>query len=161
MTVPEISLEFLNELDVAGRPTYLLSVDAETKVDDALKAYLDAGQKLGVNKGSLVSMRKHWYFMEKRKPVPILFAYLGRRNNRFIHAVTDLTPLTGFLCVYPKPGVDKLKLLKVLNHSLSIQELSRIGKSYGDGAVKVEPGGLRKMIIPLPALLESGLLEKS
>ena len=102
-------------------------------------------------------MRKKWFFMEKRKPVPILFAYLGRRNNRFIDAQTELTPLTGFLCVYPKTGVDKQKLISALNHPLSIQELSRIGKSYGGGAVKVEPGGLRKMIIPEEALKESEL----
>jgi hypothetical protein len=159
-SVPQITLEFLNQLDSAGRPTYLLSVDSETPIEGALKSYLDTGEELGINKGALVSMRKKWYFMEKRIPVPILFAYLGRRNNRFIDAQTEITPLTGFLCVYPKQGVDKKKLLKALNHPSSIQELSRIGKSYGDGAVKVEPGGLRKMIIPLDALVASGLVKK-
>jgi hypothetical protein len=157
-TVQQISLEFLNLLDAAGRPTYLLSVDAETVIDDALKNYLEEGEKLRINQGALVSMRRQWFFMEKRKPVPILFAYLGRRNNRFIESLTDLTPLTGFLCVYPNPGVDKHKLLKALNHPSSIQELSRIGKSYGDGAVKVEPGGLRKMVIPLDALTDAGFI---
>lgn len=154
-----VTLDFLNQLDSSGRPTYLLSVDQDTEINGALKAYLDIGEDLGVNNGALVSMRKNWYYMEKRKPVPILFAYLGRRNNRFIDAQTDLTPLTGFLCVYPKPGIDKQKLLRALNHPSSIQELSRIGKSYGDGAVKVEPGGLRKMILPLDALMESDLVK--
>ena len=157
-TETRITLEFLNALDSAGRPTYLLSIDQETVIEGALEKYLRSGVEEGVHNGALVSARKHWYFMEKRIPVPILFAYLGRRNNRFIDAQTQITPLTGFLCVYPKPGVDKQKLLKALNHPLSIKELSRIGKSYGDGAVKVEPGGLRKMILPLPALRESGLL---
>ena len=152
---PIITLDFLNHLDSLGRPTYLLSLDQNSKVDESLQRYLESGEREGVNKGSLVSMRKKWFFMEKRKPVPILFAYLGRRNNRFIDAQTELTPLTGFLCVYPKTGVDKQKLISALNHPLSIQELSRIGKSYGGGAVKVEPGGLRKMIIPEEALKAS------
>lgn len=156
-TQTQINLEFLDDLDKAGRPTYLLSIDEQTVQSRALKSYLAFGVEQGVNKGALVSLRKHWFYMEKRKPVPILFAYLGRRNNRFIDAKTEITPLTGFLCVYPKPGVDKQKLLKALNHPSSIAELSRIGKSYGDGAVKVEPGGLRKMIITLEALKESGL----
>ena len=160
-TTSTISLEFLNQLDASGRPTYLLSVDQDTEIKGALKKYLELGVNQQINMGALVSTRKNWYFMEKRRPVPILFAYLGRRNNRFIDAQTDITPLTGFLCVYPRPEVDKQKLLKALNHPSSIQELSRIGKSYGDGAVKVEPGGLRKMVIPLEALTESGLIKST
>lgn len=152
-----ITAEFLDELDAQGRPTYLLSLDKDSRIDEALQRYLDYGEEQGVHKGSLVSLRKKWYYMEKRKPVPILFAYLGRRNNRFIDARTEITPLTGFLCVYPKEGLDKEKIISALNHPSSIQELSRIGKSYGDGAVKVEPGGLRRMIIPLEALESSNL----
>ncbi len=154
---PTISQHLLDELDANGRPTYLLSIDESMHIDEHLEKYLSAGISQGVDKGALVSMRKKWFYMEKRKPVPILFAYLGRRSNRFIEAKTDITPLTGFLCVYPKPGVDHKKLLQALNHPSSIRELARIGKSYGDGAIKVEPGGLRKMIIPKEALVESGL----
>jgi adenine-specific DNA-methyltransferase len=146
-------------LDELGRPTYLLSVDQGTKVEGRLEQYLEFGVSQGIHRGSLVSMRRKWYFMEKRRPVPIVFAYLGRRKNRFIDVQTEITPLTGFLCVYPNQGVDKQLLLKALNHSASIDELSRIGKSYGDGAVKVEPGGLRRMIIPKVALEESGLVQ--
>ena len=154
---PTITQHLLDVLDANGRPTYLLSIDETTDIDKHLEEYLSSGIRQGVDNGALVSMRKRWFFMEKRKPVPILFAYLGRRSNRFIEAKTDITPLTGFLCVYPKPGVDHKKLLKALNHPSSIKELARIGKSYGDGAIKVEPGGLRKMIIPKEALVESGL----
>ncbi len=160
-TEPVITSEFLERLDRAGRPTYLLTIDETTEIEPALQEYLTQGAASGVNTGALVSMRRKWYLMEKRIPVPILFAYLGRRNNRFIETVCDVTPLTGFLCVYPKPGVNKNALLQALNHPSSIKELSRIGKSYGDGAVKVEPGGLRKMIIPKEALIESGLQRAS
>lgn len=158
-SAPVITLDFLNELDAVGRPTYLLSLDEDTELDGTLEKYLETGVAQGIHEGSLVSMRKKWYFMEKRTAVPIVFAYLGRRKNRFIDVQTELTPLTGFLCVYPNEGVDKQRLLQALNHPASIAELGRVGKSYGDGAVKVEPGGLRKMIIPKIALDESGLSE--
>lgn len=152
-----ITSEFLDDLDRRGRPTYLLSLDKDSQIDDHLQAYLKFGETSGHHQGALVSQRKHWYYMEKRLPVPILFAYLGRRNNRFIETRTDITPLTGFLCVYPKPGVNKTKLLEALNHPDSIKELARVGKSYGDGAIKVEPGGLRKMVIPRSALEKADL----
>lgn len=38
--------------------------------------------------------------MEQREVPPILFAYLGRRNTRFILNEAGILPLTGFLCVY-------------------------------------------------------------
>lgn len=153
----ELTSEDLDELDRNGRPTFLLSIDATTKMSTALKKYLQRGVDSGLSQGALVSARKHWYFMEKREHVPILFAYLGRRNTRFIRTRCDVSPLTGFLCVYPLQGVDADKLCAALNHPSTILELAKVGKSYGDGAIKVEPGGLRKLIVPFEALEAAGL----
>jgi hypothetical protein len=149
--------EDLNALDNAGRPTYLLSIDASTKMTEELKAYLKIGEDSGLSKGALVSARKNWFFMEKREHVPILFAYLGRRNTRFIRTRCEIAPLTGFLCVYPLQGIDPDMLCVALNHPSTILELAKVGKSYGDGAIKVEPGGLRKLIVPFEAIRASGI----
>lgn len=153
----ELTSDDLEELDRGGRPTYLLSIDSKTKMTNEIKNYLQLGEDSGLSKGALVSARKHWYFMEKREHVPILFAYLGRRNTRFIRTRCDVSPLTGFLCVYPLAGIDTDKLWVALNHPSTILELAKVGKSYGDGAIKVEPGGLRKLIVPFPALEAAGL----
>lgn len=153
----ELTAADLEELDRNVRPTYLLSIDATTKMTEALKKYLQLGVDSGVSEGALVSARKNWFFMEKRDHVPILFAYLGRRNTRFIRARCDVSPLTGFLCVYPAEGVNVDKLCAALNHPSTILELAKVGKSYGDGAIKVEPGGLRKLIVPFEALEAAGL----
>jgi hypothetical protein len=37
---------------------------------------------------------------------------------------------------------------KALNHEETIRNLRLVGKSYGSGAIKVEPSGLRRLPIP-------------
>jgi hypothetical protein len=95
--------------------------------------------------------------MERRVAPPFLFAYLGRRSARFIRNTARVIPLTGFLCVYPHADDDVSieKLWQILRHPEIIFNLSLVGKSYGDGAIKVEPRALEKL--PLPADVESGL----
>jgi adenine-specific DNA-methyltransferase len=153
-----LSSDDLEELDSSGRPTFLLSIEKTTKISNELRQYLAIGEESGLPNRALVKARSLWYLMEKRKPVPLLFCYLGRRNQRFILAECDVRPTTGFLCVYPLDGIDPVKLHAALNHESTIQALARVGKSYGDGALKVEPGGLRKLIVPLEALTSAGLL---
>jgi adenine-specific DNA-methyltransferase len=152
-----LSIEDLENLDDNDRPTYLLSIDANTVLYPKLQEYIRTGEATGLNKKALVSARKCWYFMEKREPVPILFAYLGRRNVRFTIVDVAIQPLTGFLCVYPLNNVTAEALVTALNHPSTINELSKVGKSYGDGAIKVEPGGLRKLIVPWEAIEAAGI----
>ncbi|RMG88580.1 MAG: hypothetical protein D6714_00455, partial [Bacteroidetes bacterium] len=40
------------------------------------------------------------------------------------------------------------KLWRVLNHKDTLENLRLVGKSYGSGAIKVEPSGLRKLPVP-------------
>jgi len=95
--------------------------------------------------------------MEQRKAPPLLFAYLGRRSSRFILNEAGIVPLTGFLCVYPKPDVNIYALWRVLNDAAVIEGLSRVGKSYGDGAIKVEPRSLEQLTIPCSILENLGI----
>ena len=58
--------------------------------------------------------------------------------------------MTGFLCVYPiyddKEYVENL--WQALNHPDTLENLRLVGKSYGSGAIKVEPSNLNKLPIP-------------
>jgi hypothetical protein len=88
--------------------------------------------------------------MEKREVPALLFAYLGRRDIRFILNEADVLPLTAFLCVYPN-FKDKdyiTNLWQALNHPDTLDNLQAVGKSYGSGAIKVEPNSLRNLSIP-------------
>jgi hypothetical protein len=98
--------------------------------------------------------------MEVREVPAFLFAYLGRRNSRFIRNLAGVLPLTGFLCVYPLQNEPDYvnKLWQVLSHPTTTANLSLVGKSYGGNAIKVEPRALEKLPLPTDIVLEAGLV---
>ncbi len=145
-----LTAQDVEQLEKENRPTYLLSINGHDKLPEAIIAYLKVGEEMGLPNRSLIQQRKPWYKMERREVPPLLFAYLGRRNTRFIKNEAGVLPLTGFLCVYPiyndKEFIDKL--WQSLNHPDTLENLKLVGKSYGSGAIKVEPGNLNKLPIP-------------
>lgn len=153
--------EVLERLDAKNRPTWLLnlgSTPAES-LPAPLRSYLKQGERLGLPKRPLISTRRPWFKMEQREVPPILFAYLGRRNTRFILNEAGILPLTGFLCVYPHSdnARDAEMLWRALNHPATLENLRFVGKSYGEEAIKVEPRSLEDLVIPNLVLGEFGL----
>lgn len=150
VTKSVLTAKDVEELEKGNRPTYLLSINGYDKLPKAINSYLKVGEEMGLPGRSLIQQRKPWYKMEKRAVPPLLFAYLGRRNTRFIKNDAGVLPLTGFLCVYPiyddKEYIDNL--WQALNHPDTLENLKLVGKSYGSGAIKVEPGNLNKLPIP-------------
>ncbi len=151
----------LDRLENAGRATWLLNLtgDADVKLPQSLQAYLKIGKQSGLSERSLIKTRRPWYKMEKRTPPPILFAYLGRRDCRFILNEAGVVPLTGFLCVYPwnTRQAEIKKLWQALNHPDTLANLSFVSKSYGGGALKTEPRQLDQLEIPQSVIDAVGL----
>jgi adenine-specific DNA-methyltransferase len=151
----------IEALDKAGRPTWLLSIGKQSKEElpPSLRNYIEEGERLGLHKRSLIKTRRPWYRMEERSVPGLLFAYLGRRDCRFIENRAGVVPLTGFLCVYPWDNSNEYreKLWRALNHPKTIANLLFVGKSYGGGAIKVEPRQLDSLEIPANVLTEVGL----
>lgn len=147
----EITHEIIERLEHQGMPTLLLTLSSDDgeAFPDSVRRYLQEGESLGLPKRPLIAQRKPWYKMEARVPPPFLFAYLGRRNSRFIRNTAGVVPLTSFLCVYPKDNREEHleQIWKILNHPDTLANLSKIGKTYGDGAIKVEPRVLEKLPI--------------
>jgi hypothetical protein len=145
-----ITAKNVEELEKESRPTYLLSINGHDKLPKSVANYLKVGEKMGLPNRPLIQQRSPWYKMEKREVPPLLFAYLGRRNTRFIKNEAKVLPLTGFLCVYPIYNDQDFinKLWQVLNHPDTLNNLKLVGKSYGSGAIKVEPGNLGQLPIP-------------
>lgn len=161
VTESEISSDTLAALRDRGRPTVLFSPDGRPleQFPDTVRDYLQKGEAMGLPELALIKTRKPWYKMETRRPPAILFAYLGRRNTRFILNRAGVVPLTGFLCVYPKDSSQRgiERLIAVLNHPETLANLGRVGKSYGSGAIKVEPRALENLSLPAHLLKERGL----
>jgi hypothetical protein len=142
----------LQALDERGRPTFLLSPDGSPMeyLDSAVREYLLGGERLGIHRRTLIATRNPWYKMETRDIPPFLFAYLGRRHARFIRNRAGVVPLTGFLCVYPfdESAEATERLWSVLRHPETVDNLKLVGKSYGGGAIKVEPRALERLPLP-------------
>jgi hypothetical protein len=144
--------KLLEALNKRGRPTLLFCPDGRPldSFPETVRRYLEEGIRRGLPRRPLLAARTPWYKMEVRKPPPILFAYLGRRNSRFVRNLAGVVPLTGFLCVYPRVE-DELfieKLWSVLSHPATVSNLFLVGKSYGSGCIKVEPRALEKLPLP-------------
>lgn len=151
----------LDHLELTGRPTWLLDLGNTPKesLPVSVQSYLQDGERRQLHQRSLIRTRRPWYRMEQRIPPPILFAYLGRRDCRFILNEAGVVPLTGFLCVYPlETNQNSVKRLwQALNHPDTLKNLAFAGKSYGGGAVKVEPRQLDTLEIPTSVLRWVGL----
>lgn len=141
----------LNDLEKRGRATRLFAPTGAPieSFPKCMQSYIEYGESLGLPSRSLISKRRPWYRMEEREVPPLLFAYLGRRNVRFILNRAGVLPLTGLLCVYPLHGgaVFAEQLWSGLRLPEALAGLSLVGKSYGGGAIKVEPRALERMPI--------------
>ena len=140
----------LRDLDARGRPTLLFSPSGGAYQSPAVSAYLRRGRRLGLPQRALIRTRNPWYKMETRAVPPFLFAYLGRRRARFIRNAAGVVPLTGFLCVYPHRTSPRhlARLWRILSDPQTVENLRLVGKSYGAGAIKVEPRALERLPIP-------------
>lgn len=156
-----LTKEALVKLETKGRPTLLFFPNGSHWEDmpESVKNYIHEGEKLGLSKRALISTRQPWYKMEVREVPIFLFAYLGRRNARFIKNEAGIVPLTGFLCVYPHSNNEEYieKLWKILQHPDTISNLQLVGKSYGSGAIKVEPRSLERLPISKKLIENVGL----
>ncbi|OGP58464.1 MAG: hypothetical protein A2V67_02535 [Deltaproteobacteria bacterium RBG_13_61_14] len=156
-----ITAETMLELEKSGKPTLLFAPDDRPwdLFPPSVRRYLEKGAEGGLPHRPLLATRNPWYKMEFRKAPPLLFAYLGRRNARFIRNLAGVVPLTCLLCVYPKSEEKDYieRLWKILQHPETIQNLFRVGKSYGSGCIKVEPRALEKLPLPTHLLQDSKL----
>ncbi len=153
--------ETLQDLDARGRPTLLFAPDGRPldRFPAPVRERIERGVALGLPGRALIGQRRPWYRMESREPPPFLFAYLGRRNARFIRNSAGVVPLTGFLCVYPRRRDPAFlsRLWEVLQSDRTVSQLVRVGKSYGSGAVKVEPRALEALPLPTDVVRAAGL----
>lgn len=156
-----VTPERLAELDSAGRPTLLFTPDSRMieSFPPPVREYLKQGEALGLPSRTLIASRRPWYKMETRTAPPYLFAYLGRRHARFVRNTAGVVPLTGFLCVYPRSEDPHYTaaLWHVLAHTDTVANLPLVGKSYGGGAIKVEPRALESLPLPPHVVAEAGL----
>ncbi|MDA8099636.1 MAG: XamI family restriction endonuclease [Nitrospiraceae bacterium] len=121
--------------------------------------YLQKGKKQGLHERYLCASKEVWYFQEKRAPSLFMATYMGRSSGngqapiRFFLNYSKAIGTNVFLHLYPKPALMKLlqekpermkELLDLMN-GIPMQEFLRVGRAYGGGLHKVEPGELKNL----------------
>jgi len=131
-----------------GRRTHLISLHGD--LNEAERAYVNAGEAKGLPQRYLLAARNPWYEMERREPSAIWAAVFGRKGLRFVYNCAGVHNLTTFHCVYPKsPDSVFAKALAAALNSRRIQERSKQHRRvYGGGLAKFEPKDLLDIEVP-------------
>jgi adenine-specific DNA-methyltransferase len=79
---------------------------------------------------------------------------VAARANR-----AGVVPSSSFLCIYPNYGYENHvdTLWHILNHPNVLANIPLVAKTYGSGALKVEPRALEQLPIPADLIEDSGL----
>jgi hypothetical protein len=124
-----------------------------------LWSYFQTGKKQRLHERYLCASKEVWYFQEKRAPSLYMATYMGRSNVngqapiRFFLNHSQAIGTNVFLHLYPKPALlsilnenpnRKKELLDLMN-AIPMQEFLRVGRAYGGGLHKVEPGELKNL----------------
>ncbi|MDH4164203.1 MAG: Eco57I restriction-modification methylase domain-containing protein [Nitrospirota bacterium] len=136
--------------------------------------YFQTGKKQGLHERYLCASKEVWYFQEKRAPSHYMATYMGRSNGndqapiRFYLNHSQAIATNVFLHLYPKSSMmnllkehpDRMKELLDLMNAIPLQEFMRVGRAYGGGLHKVEPGELKNLAFGhLPEWM-TGITEK-
>ena len=117
-------------------------------------AYLEEGQRRGIDQGYLASRRSPWYSQEKRSVAPFLCTYMGRlgasgKPCRFYWNRSRAIAANVYLLLYPRDELAQHPelypdVLVILN-SIPASQLIGEGRVYGGGLHKLEPKELARL----------------
>jgi adenine-specific DNA-methyltransferase len=122
-------------------------------------SYIKYGEDEEIHKRYLTKKRKPWYLLENRPPAPIWVSVFNRAGVKFIRNEANISNLTTFHCVYPKPNktINIDLLFAYLLTDIAKEIFSDDRREYGNGLNKFEPNDINKaMMLDLTKLSENG-----
>jgi adenine-specific DNA-methyltransferase len=124
----------------------------------AARAYIEAGERLGINDAYKCRVRSPWWRVPLVKPADLLLTYMNADTPRLCtnrRAVYHLNSVHG---LYLRPGLRQLGMdllpLASLN-SMTLLGAETVGRAYGGGMLKLEPKEADRLPVPAPAALEA------
>lgn len=145
------------ELKKSNKSVFLFN--AQNSTNKNIISYIQKGEREEINKRFLTSSRTPWYSLENRKPAPIWVSVFNRSGLRFIRNEANISNLTSYHCIYPKPTsfpleIDIDLLFAYLLTDTAKQIFEDNSRQYGNGLQKFEPNDLNKGM-----MLDLGLLD--
>ncbi len=148
----------LAELGRAGARTWLFYPSVGRELSVAARAYIDAGVSEGVDAAYKCRKRKPWWRVPLVAPAHLLLTYMNADTPRLTCNTAAVLHLNSVHGVYLRQGLKtwgaELLPLGALN-SMTLLGAETVGRAYGGGMLKLEPGEADMLPIPAPALLKS------
>jgi alpha-ketoglutarate-dependent taurine dioxygenase/tRNA1(Val) A37 N6-methylase TrmN6 len=154
----ELTDEHWQRLRAQGRPCWLLDVRATRAALAGTRVlrYLEHGEASGVDGRFNCRTRNPWYRQETAPPPDVIVTYMNRGPTRFVANGAGCRVMSVFLNGYLRPGGPPLgPLLAALRSGETGELIKRLGRTYGGGLGKIEPGDLSA--VPLPELSRAPL----
>jgi len=159
LTFSELAWE---ELGGAGRATLLFRPSG--KPSKAGEAYIKAGEAIDVHKAYKCRVRTPWWRVPLVSPAALLLTYMNADTPRLCAnrgAVHHLNSVHG---LYLRPGMRRtgMDLLPLASlNSMTLLGAETVGRAYGGGMLKLEPGEANDLPVPTKATLEAFSTELS
>jgi adenine-specific DNA methylase len=149
----DLSTEHLNGLDAAGTKTWLLRTsEAEGHQPAAVRDYLGAGRRAGISDRRKCRERKHGWYDLPHLPVPDAFMlYFGSDGPRLTLNTAGVECTNSLYSLVWREGMSGYAKAAVLGVLSSYSQLfaERLGRTYGGGALKLEPHAAASLELPL------------
>ena len=119
--------------------------------NDGVRAYIENGEKEGVNKGYKTGIRDEWYIIPSIKLSDALFL---RRNNqypKFVLNEAKAYTTDTMHRVFIKKGVNKKALVASYYNSLSFTFAEILGRNFGGGCLELMPSEVGGIYMPYRA----------
>lgn len=135
-----------------SRQDKLLLLPANAKLDYEEKTYLDECSKNIIRDGKpktlldLIEKGATWYSMNIPEKAQIVFSYIIRSNMKFILNEGKCNVRDNFYMI--SSNYDPLLLFALLNNYHIYCQLETVGKSYGNGVLKLQTYDINNLMLP-------------
>jgi adenine-specific DNA-methyltransferase len=128
------------------------------RLSTAAKAYIAAGEKLGVDRAYKCRVRTPWWRVPLVPPADLLLTYMNADTPRLTANRKRAHHLNSVHGVYVRAGLTKLAMdllpLASIN-SMTLLGAETVGRAYGGGMLKLEPKEADKLPVPSPEVLRA------
>jgi adenine-specific DNA methylase len=116
--------------------------------------HIETGEARGLPEKFNSRARRPWYGVETVPPADFFVTYMSRNRARIVRNLVGARCMTSLLNLWAKPGVDPDLLRPTLEDPVNATLLRELGRTYGGGLGKIEPGELVALPIKPPAGVE-------
>lgn len=145
----------MRRLDATGQRTWLFSPHDEPS--DAARAYIATGEAAGIDQAYKCRVRSPWWRVPLAQGADLFLTYMNADTPRLASNDAQVAHLNSVHGVRLRPELAALgrRLLPIASlTSMTRLDAEVVGRAYGGGMLKIEPGEARRLLLPSPALVE-------